>query len=107
MYGFIHGRNVWVQRNEPMAFFSKVDDVAIMPAVDAAPNVDTMGMNIVWGAQRWKNTPQKNDINLLRKYSGYDINPKHHGISSAWHFTEIQTNPAKKLSQTPLYIYYI
>ena len=79
----------------PWRFFSKVDDVAIMPAVDAAPNVATMGMNIVWGAQRWKKHAPKNDINLLRKYSGYDINPKHHGISSVWYFTEIQTNPAK------------
>lgn len=31
--------------------FVKVDDVAIMPVVDAAPNVDTLGMNIVWGTQ--------------------------------------------------------
>ena len=39
--------------------FVKVDDVAIMPVVDAAPNVDTLGMNIVWGTQDVKHQEQK------------------------------------------------
>lgn len=42
--------------------------MAIMPVVDAAPNVDTLGMNIVWGTQDVKHQEQMDvySFSLLR-----------------------------------------